>query len=110
MLIGEAVLKSPAFSPRLSLLVRDLRAAGCTVWLEGLRLRFDCADAQVESVKLGALLKRYQDVVECVPELRTKAQGSPPPVGAAKAARGKPFFAATKARSRANATPPLPKR
>ena len=45
MLIGEASLKSAAFSPRLVMLLGDLRAAGCTVWLEGLRLRFDRPDA-----------------------------------------------------------------
>ena len=78
MLIGEATLTSPAFSPRLRLLVSDLQAAGCTVWLEGLRLRFDCAEAETVS-KLGTLLKRYDDVVVWSPPQSELAQVVPRP-------------------------------
>ncbi len=68
MLIGEAVLKSPAFSSRLVALVQDLRTIGYTVWLEGLRLRFDCSAPGAEPAELGALMKRYGDLVEWSPE------------------------------------------
>ena len=70
MLIGEAALTSPAFGPRLLLLVGDLQAAGCTVWLEGLRLRFDCLGAETDPSTLKALLSRYEDVVTWSPEPR----------------------------------------
>ena len=76
MLIGEATLTSPAFSPRLVLLVSDLQAAGCTVWLEGLRLRFDCAEAETVGT-LKTLLKRYDDVVAWSPPQGELTQVSP---------------------------------
>ena len=72
MLIGEATLTSPAFSPRLTSLVGDLQRAGCTVWLEGLRLRFDCLDAKTDASTFKALLSRYEDVVTWSPEPRTE--------------------------------------
>lgn len=71
MLIGEATLTSPAFSPRLMSLVSDLQRAGCTVWLEGLRLRFDCLDA-AEPSTLKMLLSRYEDVITWSPEPRAE--------------------------------------
>ncbi len=78
MLIGEAVLKSPAFSPRLMLLVQDLRAAGYTVWLEGLRLRFDL-DAGAAPADVGELMKRYRDVIEWFPGPRAEFSETSPP-------------------------------
>ena len=75
MLIGEAVLTSAAFSPRLILLVQDLRAAGYTVWLEGLRLRFDLdtrPDAEIEPADPCALLEPYRDVIEWFSEPSTE--------------------------------------
>lgn len=76
MLIGEASLKSAAFSPRLVLLLGDLRAAGCTVWLEGLRLRFDRPDAAPgEEGDLKTVFSRYRDVAEWLPE--PKAEPAP---------------------------------
>lgn len=78
MLIGEASLKSAAFSPRLVMLVGDLRAAGCTVWLEGLRLRFDRPDAAPgEEGDLKTVFSRYRDVAEWLPE--PKAEPTPRP-------------------------------
>ena len=71
MLIGEASLKSAAFSPRLVMLLNDLRAAGCTVWLEGLRLRFDrpdAAPAPTDAGDLKTVFSRYRDVAEWLPE------------------------------------------
>ena len=69
MLIGEASLKSAAFSPRLVMLLGDLRAAGCTVWLEGLRLRFDRPNAEPgEEGDLKTVFSRYRDVAEWLPE------------------------------------------
>ncbi len=73
MLIGEAVLISTAFSPRLILLVQDLRAAGYTVWLEGLRLRFDLdARLDAEPADPRDLLEPYRDVVEWFTEPSTE--------------------------------------
>ena len=77
MLIGEASLKSAAFSPRLVMLLGDLRAAGCTVWLEGLRLRFDRPDAAPgEEGDLKTVFSRYRDVAEWLPE--PKAESAEP--------------------------------
>ena len=76
MLIGEATLTSPAFSPRLMSLVGELQRAGCTVWLEGLRLRFDCAEADAGTLK--TLLQRYDDVVAWSPQVEL-TQVSPRP-------------------------------
>ena len=73
MLIGEAALTSPAFSPRLMLLVGDLQRAGCKVWLEGLRLRFDCLGAETDPGTLKVLLSRYKDVVTWSPEPRAES-------------------------------------
>ena len=72
MLIGEAVLKSTAFSPRLILLVQDLRAAGYTVWLEGLRLRFDLDARSDAPADPCALLEPYRDVIEWFSEPSTE--------------------------------------
>lgn len=75
MLIGEAVLISTAFSPRLILLVQDLRAAGYTVWLEGLRLRFDLdrrPDVEAEPTDPRELLEPYRDVIEWFTEPSTE--------------------------------------
>lgn len=83
MLIGEAALKSAAFSPRLEMLLSELRAAGCTVWLEGLRLRFDRPDAAMgDEGDLETLFRRYHDVVEWLPEPKAEANTprSPAPV------------------------------
>jgi hypothetical protein len=76
MLIGQATLKSAAFCPRLTMLLNDLRAAGYTVWLEGLSLRFDCAgDATARPDELGALMTRYEDIVTWLPESRHELAG-----------------------------------
>ena len=78
MLIGQATLKSATFCPRLTMLLNDLRAAGYTVWLEGLSLRFDCAeDATARPDELGALMTRYRDVVVWLPEPRHELAGIP---------------------------------
>lgn len=82
MLIGEANLKSAAFSPRLVMLLSDLRAAGCTVWLEGLRLRFDRPDAapQTGADDLKTVFSRYRDVAEWLPEPKAEpAEPTPRP-------------------------------
>lgn len=74
MLIGQATLKSAAFCSRLTLLLEDLGAAGYTVWLEGLSVRFDRADDQecIEPNGLGTLMEHYRDIVEWVPEPRAE--------------------------------------
>lgn len=75
MLIGQATLKSAAFCSRLSLLVEDLKAAGCVVWLEGMSVRFDLPDAQQAASPPGALdalLRRYDDVVTWIPEAKAE--------------------------------------
>lgn len=78
MLIGQATLKSAAFCPRLTMLLDDLRAAGCTVWLEGMSLRFDCAEgATTRPDELGVLMTRYGDVVTWLPEPRAELAGVP---------------------------------
>jgi len=71
MLIGQATLKSAAFCPRLTMLVKDLQAAGYTVWLEGMDVRFDCTSAVhrcAQAEEIGALMRRYRDIVDWVPE------------------------------------------
>lgn len=88
MLIGEATLKTATYGRRLTLLLGELRAAGCTVWLEGLRVRFDLPgrhdDAQETSYRQAAqfdsLLRRYSDVVSWVPlrELEPADEVTPP--------------------------------
>lgn len=75
MLIGEATLKSASYSRRLTMLLDDLRAAGCTVWLEGLRLRFDlpseAGDSQDrcywQAARFERMLACYSDIVSWVP-------------------------------------------
>lgn len=80
MLIGEATLKSATFGPRLEMLLSDLRAAGCTVWLEGLRLRFDRPDTEPgEEGDLRALFGRYRDVAEWLPGQKAEADPAPRP-------------------------------
>lgn len=73
MLIGQATLKSAAFCPRLTMLLSDLQEAGYTVWLEGMSVRFDRAHGEppptaAQSAELNALMRRYRDVVEWLPE------------------------------------------
>ncbi|CAA9554693.1 MAG: hypothetical protein AVDCRST_MAG86-109 [uncultured Truepera sp.] len=71
MLIGQATLRSAAFCPRLTMLIRDLQNAGYTVWLEGLSVRFDHENSQEVASPpkvLNELIGRYGDVVEWVPE------------------------------------------
>ncbi|ADI15047.1 hypothetical protein [Truepera radiovictrix] len=71
MVIGQTALRSPAFSERLSALLRELQARGCTVWLEGMTLRFDVPEGQLAWVRAGGvseLLGRYGDVVLWLPE------------------------------------------
>jgi hypothetical protein len=73
MLIGQATLKSAAFCPRLTMLLSDLQGAGYTVWLEGLSVRFDrahgaSAPTAAQAAQLGALMRRYRDVVVWLPE------------------------------------------
>ncbi len=83
MLIGEASLKSAAFSPRLERLLNELRAAGCTVWLEGLRLRFDRPDAAPgEEGDLKTVFSRYRDVAEWLPEPKAESTEPTPRTGA----------------------------
>ena len=71
MLIGQATLRSAAFCPRLTMLIKDLQNAGYTVWLAGMSVRFDHEGVQ-EAVSpprvLNELIGRYGDVVEWVPE------------------------------------------
>lgn len=100
MLIGEAVLTSAAFSPRLILLVSDLQAAGYTVWLEGLRLRFDCPESGAEPKHLGALMKRYRDVVEWLPEPRTELEQVSAPPRPSALPRSRPLFAGKTSRTK----------
>lgn len=79
MLIGQATLRSAAFCPRLTLLVADFRAAGYTVWLEGMDLRFDCVTrtcAQVDA--LGVLMGRYRDIVDWGPTTFTETVPAEP--------------------------------
>lgn len=70
MLIGEATLKTASYGRRLTMLLDDLRAAGCTVWLEGLSLRFDLSSERSdwdEAAKIDRLLSRYSDIVSWLP-------------------------------------------
>lgn len=71
VLVGQAALRSPAFSERLSALLTELQARGCTVWLEGMAVRFDVPESQLPWVQaggVGELLGRYADVVLWLPE------------------------------------------
>ncbi len=71
VLIGQAALKSPAFNERLSALLGELQELGCTVWLEGMTLRFDVPESLlgwVQAGGVGALLARYRDVVTWLPD------------------------------------------
>lgn len=75
-LTGQAALRSPAFSKRLSALLGELQGFGCTVWLEGMTLRFEVPERQLEWVHaggVGALLGRYYDVVVWLPEAAQSA-------------------------------------
>jgi hypothetical protein len=64
MFIGEATLKSACYSRRLTMLLGDLQAVGCTVWLEGLCLRFDLPGRDVrQAERLDRLMSRYSDIV-----------------------------------------------
>lgn len=75
MLIGEATLKTASYCRRLTMLLDELRAAGCTVWLEGLRLRFDLPSKQSDDAQLSywqaarfeRMLACYSDIVSWVP-------------------------------------------
>lgn len=70
MFIGEVTLKTANYNRRLAMLLDDLRGAGCTVWLEGLRVRFDLpgeAETWAEAAKLDRLLARYSDIVSWLP-------------------------------------------
>ncbi len=75
MLIGEATLKTASYSRRLTMLVDELKAAGCTVWLEGLRLRFDIPGEPGEdpqrslwqAARFERMLACYSDIVSWVP-------------------------------------------
>ena len=75
MLIGEVSLKTATYSRRLTMLLGELRAAGCTVWLEGLRLRFDLPEAEGDdpqrsywqAARFERLLACYSDIVSWVP-------------------------------------------
>jgi len=84
-LTGQATLRSPAFTKRLSALLDELRALGCTVWLEGMSVRFDMPERELPWVRAGglrALLERYEDVVIWLPEegqLELEAPPAPPP-------------------------------
>lgn len=71
VLIGQAALKSPAFNDRLSALLGEFQELGCTVWLEGMTLRFDVPESLlgwVQAGGVGALLARYRDVVTWLPD------------------------------------------
>lgn len=78
MLIGEVTLRSAAFSPRLEMLLSDLRAAGCTVWLEGLRFDRSGAVPQTEVGDLKTVFSRYPDVAEWLPEPKAEAADPSP--------------------------------
>lgn len=75
MLIGEVSLKTAAYGRRLTMLLGELRAAGCTVWLEGLRVRFDLPETESDdpqrsywqAARLERLLACYSDIVNWVP-------------------------------------------
>ena len=84
MLIGQATLKSAAFCPRLTMLVKDLQAAGYTVWLEGMDVRFDCTSAvhtRAQAADIGALMRRYRDIVYWVPEPKAALAEAALPAG-----------------------------
>jgi hypothetical protein len=71
MVIGQAALRSPTFDERLSALLEELQERGCTVWLEGMTLRFDVPEDQLAWVQMGGVnevLGRYKDVVLWLPE------------------------------------------
>ena len=98
MLIGQATLKSAAFCPRLTMLLRDLQGAGYTVWLEGMSVRFDRAHGAptaAQSAELNALMRRYSDVVVWLPEPRAELAAvveKPAAAPLAPSARWRPRF------------------
>ncbi len=70
MLIGEATLKTANYCRRLTMLLDDLRALGCTVWLAGLRVRFDVPESQDDyapAARLDRLMSCYSDIVSWLP-------------------------------------------